>query len=294
MAIDHELAARLTLLYLRAVVPAELPLREGVCAVGHGTAPVATGEAARRLASMPKPLACYAAIDGDVLVVELRLPERWRQLLTLRQPSDPHDEWYVDRYGSDFKSKYVLCLGRNEWELATFGELAEWQRDYPYPGPGGWAEDDIAALHATERQIAPEAVAAAKERGAVEVRRYGPADHDDGVTGHIWCTRYEPNAQALPECDRCGMRPARFAVHWFEQTQPARSLCQRCIDEELSTYQFDMARDLDRRRAELLRAERTLGRAELAELAEEQAMWWALRVTPPFVRSFIARYRLEP
>jgi len=49
VSIDPELAARLTLLHLRAAVPIGLPLREGVCAVGYGTPPVTTGEAARRL-----------------------------------------------------------------------------------------------------------------------------------------------------------------------------------------------------------------------------------------------------
>jgi hypothetical protein len=289
--IDPELAARLTLLRLRSAVPAERPLRQGVCAVGYGTAPVTTREAARRLASIHKPLACYAAVDGDVLVVELRLPERWRRALTFKEPSDLDREWYAERYGPDFESRRVLCLGRDEWELATFDELADWQRAYPFLGPGGSAEDDIATLHAPTRRAPPEAAAAARERGAVHVRWFLPADQDDGITGHIWCTRYEPNGRVVPECDRCSERPARFAVHWFEQDHPARNLCQRCIDEELQTYQFDAARELDRRRAELLRAERTLGRAELAELAEEQAMWWALRVTPPFVRTFIARHR---
>jgi hypothetical protein len=33
---------------------------------------------------------------------------------------------------------------------------------------------------------------------------------------------------------------------------------------------------------------------ELTQRAEEQAMRWALRVTPPFVRNFIARYRQQP
>ncbi|HTK53718.1 MAG TPA: hypothetical protein VL308_17620 [Gemmatimonadaceae bacterium] len=52
MPIDAELAARLTLLHLRTAVPGELPLREGVCVVGRGSAAVAMGEAARRLSSI--------------------------------------------------------------------------------------------------------------------------------------------------------------------------------------------------------------------------------------------------
>jgi len=297
LPIDPELAARLTLLHLRTAVPDELPLRQGVCAVGYGSTPVATREAARRLAVMPKPLACYAAVDGDVLVVELRFSEQWRHVLTQRQSTDLHAEFFdghAERYGPDFRSRYVLCTGRDAWELATFDELVEWQRAYPYLGPGGWVENDIATLHAGDRRVPPAAVAAAKARGAVHVRRYLPTDSDDGITGHIYCTRYEASAQTPPGCARCGVRPARFAIHWFERTHPVRSLCQRCIDEELNTYQFDKARDLDRHRAEILRAERTMGRAELAQLAEDQAMCWALRVTPPFIRNFIARHRLQP
>jgi hypothetical protein len=290
--IDPDLAARLTLLYLRAAVPAESPLREDVCAVGHGTEPVSTAEAARRLAKSPKPLTCYAAMTGDLLVVELRFSERWRQAFTTTKPADDlQDEWYRQRYGEDFRDRAVLCVGRGEWLLTTFGELAEWRRDYPFLGPGGCAGDDFTEEGAAGRSVPPAAIAAAAERGAVHIQLYGPSVSDDGVVGRIRVTRYEAAQGEAPMCERCAERQARFAVHWLEGERPTRSLCQRCIDEELETYQFDEARELDRRFAEFMTAERTLTSAELAEMAEEQAMWWAVRHQPPFVREFIARHR---
>ncbi len=284
----------MTLLYLRAAVPAETPLREGVCAVGHETEPVSTGEAVRRIAVMPKPLGCYATVVGDLLTVEFRLPEQWRKGLLAHEPLDAHerlqDEWYVERYGADYRARFVLCVGRGEWQLATFGELAEWRRTYPYLGSGGWAGDDLGDA-AARSAIPVDALAAATERGAVYIERYGPNEADDGVTGRIWVSRLELGPRSAIRCERCGERLGQYAVHWFENEHPTRSLCQRCVDEELTVSQWTQARDLDRQRADFLVAERTKSRAELAEMAEEQAMWWALRHQPPFVRGFIARYR---
>jgi hypothetical protein len=290
MPITPELAARLTLLYLRAAVPTEVSLRDGVCVVGYRTPIVTTMEAARRLAAMPKPLACYGTVTADLLVVEFRLPARWRQALTAPRKDDD-DHWFRDRWGPDYRSKYVLCVGRGEWEVATFGEIAEWHATYPFLGQGGCGGSDFAALSETDRPVPPEAVSAAKARRAVVVQWYRPGVVDDGLAGRIWCTRYELEGPLPPACERCGARSARYAVHWFEGLRPARSLCQQCIDEELEVYQFDGARDLDRHRDELLRAERTMAPGELEELAEEEAMRWALLKTPPFIQDFIARYR---
>jgi hypothetical protein len=242
---------------------------------------------------MPKPLACYASVDGDQLLVEFRVPNRWRQSLAIAsvRVEGGHHEWYRERYGPEYRNQVVLCVGRDEWALATFDEIADWERSYPSLGPGGCSGDDIAAIQDPDQQVPAAAVAAAAARGAVHVRWYEPAYRDDGISGRIWCTRYAGGEPKPPMCERCATRLSGYAVHWFEGTRPVRSLCQSCIDTELEISQFDMARDLDRRRAEFLRAERTMSRAELAELAEEEAMWWALRVTPPFIRDFILRYR---
>lgn len=295
VSIDPELAARLALLYLRAAVPPEFALREDECAVGHSGPPVSTSEAARQISAMPKPLACYGTVVGDLLTVELRLPTLWRDVLT-REPPGASEQWndeqFIERYGADYRNRYVLCVGRGEWLLATFGEIAEWQRAHPFLGLGGWGGDDFADALA-QHELPAAAVDAARARGAVYVQRFGPTESDDGVTGRIWVTRHELGHGRAIMCERCSDRPTQYAVHWFEGEHPARSLCQRCIDEELSTSQLMQAREFDKQRGELLVAERMKSRAELAEIAEEQAMRWALKHQPPFIRAFIARYRAE-
>lgn len=199
---------------------------------------------------------------------------------------DSAEEWYAEQYGADFRERSVLCVGRFEWLIVTFAELESWEAEYRYIG-GGWQGGD----HLSRVTDIPEdAREAAVRMGVVHVRDHRRGRGHEGTEGRISIARRDAPADA-GTCVRCGERPARFIVEWFLGERPRRPLCQRCIDEELPPSEFDTGRMLDRRSGELAVAERTLPRAKLARMAEEEAMYWALRPMPPFIRAFVERHR---
>src|ERR1700739_4511370 len=116
-----------------------------------------------------------------------------------------------------------------------------------------------------------------------------PGRLDDGITGRIYLERVDPPSRRTA-CDTCRSRPALYELHWFDDSTPVRGLCQRCVDEELTTQQFDTARGMERLRASLLDAELHDDADQLAKLAEFHQEWWSLHVEPPFVAAFIARH----
>jgi len=282
--IEPERAARLTLLALRSGVPSRLDFRPDVVRLGHNGQVVSLQDAVDDLAQRPKPLACYADVAGGVLALEF--PTRIFQLSA--RPRGTLDEWYIERYGSDFRQRAVLCMGRFEWMIATFEELESWEAEYPVLGKTGYSGNPFTG----SEDVPEDALSAARRAGAVHIcdfRRRNANERED-TTGRIFIARREPPDVAA-SCVQCRERPARFVIEWFAGEFPRRALCQRCIDDELSPGEFDMGRSLDRERVERAAAERTKSPDELARMAEWDAIFWALRPTPPFIREFIDQYR---
>ena len=89
---------------------------------------------------------------------------------------------------------------------------------------------------------------------------------DDGITGRIYLDKIEGGVRPTA-CDACRSRLAVYELHWFDNSHAVRGLCQRCADEELATYQFDMARGMQRERARILDAELHQSAEELTRLA---------------------------
>jgi hypothetical protein len=282
--IDPRRAARLTLLAIRSGVPHRLRFRPDVVRLGRRGEVVGVDAAVDVLAARPKPIKCFADVEDDEVLV-LDFPSF---LPGLREtPSSTRDAWYAERYGTDYRQQAVLCLGRFEWTIATFGELEAWEVDYPLLGKVGYGGNDFTGGEKAPR----DALAAARRAGVVHVRDYRHPEGDaESTKGRITIGRVDPPADA-GRCASCRVRPARFVVEWFTGERRPRALCQRCIDEELPTEEFDFGRMMERERSERAVAEATKTAEELARMAEWDAVWWALMPKPPFIRAFIDRHR---
>lgn len=297
-SIDAELAARLTLFFLRGHVPAHWTLRDDAFAFARGEAPVSTYLAMQRLLEAPKPFVCWAEMDGDVLVVQARLPGSIRSLhgFGTQARFDPVLTARDQReHGPGWRDVKVLCLGRGEWHVVTLGELEAWRRDYVIASGHGWAggrldELDDAAM--AYHDLPPEALADALSQGAVELHDYYSARHITEPEVHVAITRIEPGQRPSLLCEQCREREARYTVEWLEDEHPPRHFCQRCIDDdEVVDFDFDAGRDMERERIDLSITELSGTPAELAARAEELAFTWSMRDPPPFVRDFMERYR---
>lgn len=298
-AIDAELAARLTLFFLRGHVPAHWTLRDDAFAFARGEAPVSTYLAMQRLIESPKPFVCWAEMDGDVLVVQTRLPGSIRSLHAFGTQArlDPLLAARDQReHGAGWREVKALCLGRGEWHVVTLGELEAWRRDYVIArghGSSGGRLDQLDDAAMTRHDVLPEALADALSQGAIELQDYYfDARLRSGPEVHVAITRIEPGPRPSPLCEQCGEREARYTVEWLDDEHPPRYFCQRCIDDdEAVDFAFDAGRDLERERVDLSITEIAGTRAELAARAEELAFTWAMRDPPPFVRDFIDRHR---
>jgi hypothetical protein len=297
-SIDAELAARLTLFFLRGRVPAHRLLRDDAFAFARGEAPVSTYLAMQRLLESPKPFVCWGEMDGDVLVVQTRLPASIRSLHESRTPGRAESWWSEqdrEAHGDAWRDVKVLCLGRFEWHVLTLGELEAWRREYVIASDFGWAGGRLDALDDAAlawHDVPPEALADALSQGAVELRDYHGARDLVEPEVHVAITRIEPGQRPSLLCEACGEREARYTVEWLEDEHPPHHLCQRCIDDdEVVDFAFDEGRDMERERIDLSITELSGTPAELADRAEELAFTWAMRDAPPFVRDFIDRYR---
>lgn len=296
-AIDPELAARLTLFFLRAEVPARWLLRDDAFAFARGEPPVSTYLAMQRLLEAPKPLVCWAELDGDVLVVQTRLPGSIRSLHGFGTQARL-DPLLVARdrreHGTGWREVKVLCLGRGEWHVVTLGELEAWRREYVIATGHGWSGgrlDQLDDAAMTRHDVLPEALADALSQGAIELHDYHSARQLTEPEVHVAITRIEPGQRPALLCERCGEREARYTVEWLEDEHPPRHFCQRCLDDD-ETIEFDAGRDMERERIDLSITELSGTPAELAARAEELAFTWAMRDPPPFVRDFIERWRV--
>jgi hypothetical protein len=297
-AIDPELAARLTLFFLRAEVPSRWLLRDDAFAFARGEAPVSTYLAMQQLLERPKPLVCWAEMDGDVLVVQTRLPGSIRSLHTFGTQArlDPVLAARDQReHGAGWRDVKVLCLGRGEWHVLTLGELEAWRREYVIATGHGWAGGRLDQLDdeaMTRHDVPPEALADALSQGAIELHDYHGTGRIAEPEVHVAITRIEPGQRPSLLCEECRQREARYTVEWLEDEHPPRHFCQRCIDDDdVVDFEFDDGRDLDRERTDLSITELSGTPAELAARAEELAFTWAMRDPPPFVRDFIDRHR---
>ena len=298
-SIDPEFAARLTLFFLRGHVPAHWTLRDDAFAFARGEAPVSTYLAMQRLLESPKPFVCWAEMDGDVLVVQTRLPGSIRSLhgfgtqARLDQFLVEHDQ---REHGTGWREVKALCLGRGEWHIVTLGELEAWRRDYVIArgyGSTGGRLDQLDDAQMARHDVPPEALADALSQGAVVLHDYYfRARLRSAPEVHVAITRIEPGPRPSPLCEQCGEREARYTVEWLEDEHPPRYFCQRCIDDDdVVDFAFDDGRDLERERIDLSITELSGPPAELAARAEELAFTWSMRDAPPFVRDFIDRYR---
>jgi hypothetical protein len=297
-AIDPELAARLTLFFLRGQVPSRTMVRDDAFAFARGAEPVSTYLAMRRLVESEKPLVCWGEVDGGVLVVQTRLPGSLRSLHAPGMTGQFATFFaHVDReqHGDGWRELKALCLGRSEWLVVTLGELDAWGHEYRIAGRFGWSGgrlDQLDEEALARHDVPPEALADALSQGAVELRDYHAARTGVEPEVHVAITRIEPGQRPSLLCEQCGEREARYTVEWLEDEHPPRHFCQRCIDDdEVVDFEFDAGRDMERERIDLSITELSGTPAELAARAEELAFTWAMRDPPPFVRDFIDRYR---
>ena len=295
--IDPELAARLTLFFLRASAPTHWTFRMDSFALARGGAPASVEETVRHLMAAPKPFCCYAELEGDLLVIQSRVPAWIAQMG--RKHAEDRDDFHTQReredYGDAWHEVKALCLGRHEWRIATLGELAAWHRAYPFIGEDGYSSTPYApgdaAPDSLRGELPDDALQAARAQGVREIRSYWWAARDEGDVHeeHVALARVEPGTRPGLRCEQCREREARFTAEWLDDEHPPRHLCQRCADELLD-HDFDEARDLDKLRAALSIAELASTRAELEEEAVELAMVWARHRPPAFIREFMARH----
>ena len=275
------LRARLTLLALRGGVPREVVIRPDVVRIPPADRLLGTDDAAVSLGLLTKPLAFYSeVIEGVLNVVRWRVPVR-----AVKGGADrPSTQQRRERYGPDYRDGSVLCRGRDGESLRiSWADFETWEFEYPWLIPSGYAIKEL------DTSITPAADKSHSDsEQTLEVMDFSGGASQDPLPGRIFVERL---AADRPMCERCRERRAEFVIRWFEEPQPPRELCQRCIDEELTTEQFDRARSHEQWRAELADAERTLSADELSELAHKQAAWWAYATIPPYVREFIARHR---
>jgi len=133
-AIDVQ-AARLALMALRGTLPAYEPLDDDRVRIVPDSAVLSSDEAASLLASMPKPLLCYAEKVRGVLVVECELgmesePSDGRIGEIHRHFLSDADllEQIVERYGDE--DHLFAAFSGTETLLVSFSTLRRWLRDY--------------------------------------------------------------------------------------------------------------------------------------------------------------------
>ncbi len=134
LAIDEQ-AARLALMALRGTLPAYEPLDDDRVRIAPDNVVLSIDEAARLLASMPKPLICYGDKVRGTLVVECELAGASKQLdrgifeshRHLFADADPLEE-IVERYGDE--DHLFAAFSGSDSLLLSFAALRRWFRDY--------------------------------------------------------------------------------------------------------------------------------------------------------------------
>lgn len=284
LVIEPRRGARLTLIALRSCVPARVRIAPDVMRLGHRGPLVSIESAVEDLARRPKPLACFAELDADVLVLNFpTLPPGF-----LEGGDSLIGELYREQFGDDYRRLSILCLGRDDWTITTIAEFESWQAAYPFLGLIGFG-----VMELTGAQRAPaDALEAARRLDVVRVHDFRHPDIGEPARtpNLVTIARIEPSDRGSV-CVRCDERQARFTMRWYFGEHAPRTLCQRCIDEELTVSDFDAGRQLDRDEANLAIALQSASTEELARLAEDFAIQWALRRKPPFIQDFIDHYQ---
>ncbi|MEP7085689.1 MAG: hypothetical protein ABI884_00020 [Gemmatimonadota bacterium] len=127
-------AARVALVALFGMVPSYEPLDEDRVRISPDAAVLSRDRAARLLASMPKPLICYAESVNGVLEVSCELlaevadNERFERTAGADDREDLFDE-IADRYGED-DTLLVGAFGRGESAFVSLASARRWLRDY--------------------------------------------------------------------------------------------------------------------------------------------------------------------
>ena len=164
VAIDEQ-AARVALAALFGTIPDYLPLDEGHVRVAPDAALLPIGSAARLLASMPKPLLCYAESVNGTLAVTCELlaaaSDEDREQFELRLATESERgellDHLQDRHGEG--DHVVAIFGRTHVTCVPLSAVRQWSRDYEIEFSGVMTDDvdnphaESSPLHATARKL---------------------------------------------------------------------------------------------------------------------------------------------
>jgi hypothetical protein len=167
------LAARLTLLALRASIPESQPLTLDKVIVAPMIAAVSVDSAAHVLAALPKPTACHAEVVDKTLLVQcipLAAAEPMDRAVYAQNRSNADEQGGAMAYLEDEHGPgdhVVAAFGRDESLRLSSSVVDEWNRDYVVRG-AGWSGDDVNNPRGKDE---PNHVAA-RQMGAVGLLRF--------------------------------------------------------------------------------------------------------------------------
>ena len=185
--IDAE-AARVTLVALAGMIPNYEMLDAGRVRVAPDAAVLSVDAAAQLLASMPKPLLCYAESVAGTLEVKCELlaeadfgvQERFDRLREVDGESESPFKSLVDCYG-DGDRHLIAVFGRAEQLFVSLAGARRWFRDYEICF-ASWRADDAN----NEMAKGDPDYAKARKRGAKGIMHFtSPAAHLPTMDGHL-------------------------------------------------------------------------------------------------------------
>jgi hypothetical protein len=221
LAIDEQ-AARLALMALRGTLPAYEPLDEERVRIVPDSALLSIEEAARLLASMPKPLVCYGDDVRGTLVVECELAARSAPLDRrifeshghLLADDDPL-ELIVERYGEE--DHLFAVFSGSDSLLVSFAALRLWFRDYQIDFSYYRADDAFNPLVTNDPQYDE-----ARRRGAKGILQLSSPSRDVTTLGGRHFPF--PLPESASDADRQGLEKGLIDI--------AKSLLPAIEDEE--------------------------------------------------------------
>ncbi|HMI57710.1 MAG TPA: hypothetical protein VK511_06665 [Gemmatimonadaceae bacterium] len=210
VAIDEQ-AARVALAALFGTIPEYQSLDEGHVRIAPDAALLPIDSGARLLASMPKPLLCYAENVNGTLAVTCELldaaSDEEREQFELRQATEREGKQpfqnLVERYGDG--DHLIAVFGHATAVCVPLSAIRQWSRDYEIDFSGSVTGD----VNDPRGKNKPR-YAAARSLGAKGILEFtSPAESLIAIDG----TRFEfPPAKNAPQRDRERLERAMIAI----------------------------------------------------------------------------------
>ena len=219
----EEQAARVALAALFGTIPEYQSLDEGHVRIAPDAALLPIASAVRLLASMPKPLLCFAENVNGTLAVTCELldaaSDEEREQFELRLATEGEGkrlfEELTERYGDD--DHIVAVFGRSNVARVRLSAIRQWSRDYEIDFSGATADD---VENAGARR--DPAYAAARKLGAKGILKFtSPAANFMTADGTLYAFPPSKNATSRDRerLERAMLALAKSRLLYFEEEE---------------------------------------------------------------------------